>query len=778
MIKIKSTAAKCISITGWGILTLILTVAVLLTTVAFTINFSMLGADISSQMVVLTGHRTRDWSSANSYSMHSAVEDRYSRLYVCMMSADILVPGNPTYSSLVDFRDKAKHHHDCGTESDGGWPRDYGFLRCAQANFNVTFHQSNVFLKCLDLSEGIMVETIQTPASTLFLGSYNFVTMLLASMGVMTAFLLFTAGGVCIEDGLKTPMKHVFIEGSDEEPKFIPSGYTYVAASQGWAPLAAVPVTLALLWSLFMFGTSIFYTFPPKDMWSDIVAVDGGSRALPGTPWTGFMCSGVSLVMAVYFASCLVEWYGDRSDRKFHTDKDRFEQNKIDNDRLADERNAAQEAADAAEESKKNQAVGTMQNALRNAAAKRAVAAAREARRAAAPQVMPPPTQSTPPPSRQPPMPPMPPLQRSQSARSAAPGQPRTLLPQRFQAWGGPGAATFSEQSPTFPPGYPPASNIVPANWATGPSRGYSVPANGGPPIEFVADMYSAPKTQRRPTHLGIRYNPQLHYDDHATTHLAPLLNKAFALTWVFADGLLFLGMLNGQNSLLNENVVAIWYYIIQCRGFQLAAAYFMDDVVFADKEGFAEMVDSSKNKMDVWMKRTKKITSQFGLGWGDETFGVGKFKTVQEVDESDPMGHINDFANTLKAEASQSKIIHAGIATACSQLASLWCMVIVLFHFINALSIPLELNANGVSNPTHAVQLAFIVIMVCMEIGRHTIAFMAIYGHFGQKTYLNIIQATFFMDWLIRAVFIVSTLFTVPFDLGDRNMKLFTYLL
>jgi hypothetical protein len=89
----------------------------------------------------------------------------------------------------------------------------------------------------------------------------------------------------------------------------------------------------------------MFYTFPPKDMWSDIVAVDGGSRALPGTPWTGFMYAGVSLAMAFYFASCLVEWYGDRSVRKFHAENDRFNQQKIDNDRLADERNAAQEAA-------------------------------------------------------------------------------------------------------------------------------------------------------------------------------------------------------------------------------------------------------------------------------------------------------------------------------------------------------------------------------------------------------------------------------------------------
>jgi hypothetical protein len=112
-----------------GILTLILTVAVLLTTVAFTINFSMLGADISNQMVVLTGHRTRDWSSANSYSMHSAVEDRYSRLYVCMMSADIFVPGSPRTRPSWIVGTRLNNTTIAARRATGGGPRDYGFLR-------------------------------------------------------------------------------------------------------------------------------------------------------------------------------------------------------------------------------------------------------------------------------------------------------------------------------------------------------------------------------------------------------------------------------------------------------------------------------------------------------------------------------------------------------------------------------------------------------------------------------------------------------------------------
>jgi hypothetical protein len=246
------------------------------------------------------------------------------------------------------------------------------------------------------------------------------------------------------------------------------------------------------------------------------------------------------------------------------------------------------------------------------------------------------------------------------------------------------------------------------------------------------------------PQALGIRYNAQLHYDDHTSSHLTPLLNKAFALTWVFADSLMFVGMLNGQNSPLNENVVAIWYYIIQCRGFQLAAAYFMDDVLFVDKT-------------PVVQTESGVFRQQSPASYGD--------RYVSNSGASQP-GLV------------QSNIIHAGIAVACSHLASLWCMVIVLYHFINALSIPLNLNSTGVMNPTCPLQIAFVAFHVCMEVVRHVVAYMTIIGKIDQMSYLTIIQVIYMIDWVIRYVFIISTLFTVPYYLGDNNAKLYSYLL
>jgi hypothetical protein len=738
-----SYCADCVAITGYGIFTLILTLTVLLSTIAFAINFSMLSGNVSSQMVVLTGHRTRDWSTANSYSMHPSGEDRLTRLYVCMQSAGIKNPDDPTYSSLGDFRDKAKKKVDCGAESDGGWPRDYGFLRCIQDNYNADFHQSNVFLKCLDLTEGFMVETIQTPASTLFLGSFNFVALLIASMGIMASFLLFTAGGFFTEAGLKTDM--IFVQESNE---WVPSGYNYVAASQGWAPLAALPMWLALAWSFFLFGASMFYTFPAKNLWSDIVSTDGGSSALPGTPWTGYMCAGTSLMMTVYFSSCLLEWYGDRGERT--TTKKALKQSIRDEEgrqtaaayaaqaavdaevaaRAAQE--AAARAAEEAETANKVRVRGVARAGIFQAA--NAIRDARAAQEAAQRASI---TQK-----------PLPVLQRSRPSASSSWAHPPG------QAWAGVDSGLWGSGSPPPPPPPRTSSGTVPFQ--------SSGPGSRRPTVLFPRTLFPDPSgaggafgSNPPPTRadswgpgslsmgLGIRYNTQLHYVDHASSPLTPLLNKAFALTWVFVDSLMFVGMLNGQNSPLNENVVNIWYYILQCRGFQLAAAYFMDDVLFVDKR------PAVQSEADVFRR-------QF------------------------PASYASDVSNSGASQPGlvQSNIIHAGIAVACSHLASLWCMVIVLYHFINAISIPLEMNSTGVTNPTCALQIAFVAFHIGMEIARHVIAFMTIIGRIDQANYLTIIQVIYTLDWVIRYAFIVATLFTVPFYLGDNNAKLYSYLL
>jgi hypothetical protein len=202
-------------------------------------------------------------------------------------------------STLSGFRRDAKAHHNCGLQSDYGWPRDLGFARCLQQHFNATFQQSNVFFKCLDLSEGVMVESLQTAYSSAFLGAYNYNAMLMACMAVITAFLIFTAGGAW-SSGLKESVTH-HISGT-------------------WRPLSAFNVNSALLWSMLLTASSFFYTFPLNGMWSAIPAVND-RRAFPATPWGGYFCCLVFLSMTGFFFAYFLEWVGSKGEPTYDAKK-------------------------------------------------------------------------------------------------------------------------------------------------------------------------------------------------------------------------------------------------------------------------------------------------------------------------------------------------------------------------------------------------------------------------------------------------------------------------
>lgn len=640
-----------------GILLLLMVAVVAIVTISFTISLSNQNSDVSSEMVVLTGHRTRDWSSMNSYSMYSSDEDQYTRLYVCMKASGISVPGDPAIQSIGDFRAAARNHYDCGAASDGGWPRDYGFLRCVQRHFYADFHQSNVFLKCLDLSEGYMVETIQTPASFIFLGSYNFVAMLLACMGVITAFLMFTAGGYYTLKEL-----HDF--------------HGHAGATVIWSPLAWGPTLLALGWSVFMFFATMIYAYPPSNMWSD--AVDGTAGALPGTPWTGFICSGISIAMVVYFASCLAELFSDMREVSSGNVGTADTQKKLD-PLMTDDIESSQQQNQSLLPTPSGNIIVPSSNGFNT------------------PQFQ----------------------YESHRELPPIPGYNPNLTP-------GSGFQSSSSSTSSF--------SGVPSQSSGFGRRSDSGSVTAGQPVaEFWASQFSNRKGNaysRIPTQLGIRYNNQLHYSGSGAMRIAPLMNKAFALTWVFADGLLFIGMLNSQNSLLNEDVVTIWYYIVLCRGFQLAATYFMDDVLFIELEA-----------------KTGQLTES------EKLLSVDYLKN-----------------NEIKA--------HAGIAVACSHLSSLWCMIIVLYRFGEATSVSTNLNSSGVSNPIHGLQIAFMFIIASMDVFKHIIAFLSIFGYFTQQIYFLIIEATFNADWFIRSVFIIATIFTVPQYLGDLNYNLYNYII
>ena len=146
------------------------------------------------------------------------------------------------------FNDTAKRN--CELESDFFWPRDYGFLNCVQSVLGLSAHSSKLFLSCLDSAEGVMLHSIQTPASMTFLGSFNQGALLLAPGAVIASLMVFTNCGLFATDDVRV------------------NGLTL----QGYDPLSfhsnAAACVVTFVWLVFTF----WYTFPGANVWSDIPA--------------------------------------------------------------------------------------------------------------------------------------------------------------------------------------------------------------------------------------------------------------------------------------------------------------------------------------------------------------------------------------------------------------------------------------------------------------------------------------------------------------------------
>jgi hypothetical protein len=220
---------------------------------------------------------------------------------------------------------------------------------------------------------------------------------------------------------------------------------------------------------------------------------------------------------------------------------------------------------------------------------------------------------------------------------------------------------------------------------------------------------------------IGVRADTYsyLHFTkDEEHLRFLPYINKAFACTWVFADSLLFVGMLNAQNSLLNENVVAVFYYTFLCRAFQFAGTLFIDRVLY----------------------------------------------------EADIQGDDNT-----------SSFIHKkhepNIVTACCQLCSLWCYVLVVFHFCITMGYPLALNQDMGVTQTLALQVSFLVIMTILELVRHILVFWTLLCSLELKTFQSAIRWIYLVDCVLRTVIIISTALVVSQALGDKNATLYNFL-
>lgn len=277
----------------WAILYTTLTIGGIIGVLTMGAFYSMQDSMVASNMVVMTSHMSRDWNLPNSYSMHYQTMDEHSRLYLCMQQAGMSAPSAPLSDNFDKYRDGIQaafiaKSRDCNAESDGSWPRDYGFLKCIQDVFSLTPIQTNKYLLCLDTAEGVMVASIQPPGSMLFMGSYNFVAFLLAGAAILVTFMVFTMGGWFWSNDVDINSKYHTVEGT-------------------FTPFGSGATNVALILSALWVFLACFYSWP-TNTWSDVPAQDG-RHAFPHTPWTGMVCLAGVLVNFLCFLGYFLQSY-------------------------------------------------------------------------------------------------------------------------------------------------------------------------------------------------------------------------------------------------------------------------------------------------------------------------------------------------------------------------------------------------------------------------------------------------------------------------------------
>ena len=246
--------------------------------------YSTAAVDQTHQYVVFTGSLTRDFTEPNVYPVTLESGTEYTRLYYCMMDSDIGKEKCGSKQPVVDYQQCIDSIHDCKPSSSRTWPRDGGFLECLQSNFQVNVSQTSRFLACEDSSEGVMLEVFRNMNSGVFLGSYNYVSLLATSVVISTSFVVATAGGIYHGDAIQIGK----------------SGHIT------WtAPLSYWFIIVAWVWNF------VGLCFSLGAMWTKDKFFNGD----PVTLWTSLLTSGAYLLASTFYSNYLLEyiydWYND-----------------------------------------------------------------------------------------------------------------------------------------------------------------------------------------------------------------------------------------------------------------------------------------------------------------------------------------------------------------------------------------------------------------------------------------------------------------------------------
>ena len=260
---------------------LLLSAAPVLITVIVGLVFLTASAEIAQQYVVFTGRLTREMKHPNGYRVTPDNGTQYTRLYYCMMDSGIGSDKCGDKAPVFDFQQCARAFYSCDLMADQTWPQDYGFLQCLQTNYNVSLRQTNVFMECLESTEGVMTQVFENMASTYFLGSYNYVAFLVSGLTIMSSFVVATAGGVYRGNPLNTNA-HRHIKGIN--------------------PLSWPCILVALVWNLGGLIWALSMAVTQKSLFGNY----------PVTIWT----SGLLLIFFTgatgYFLTYFVEYLYDR----------------------------------------------------------------------------------------------------------------------------------------------------------------------------------------------------------------------------------------------------------------------------------------------------------------------------------------------------------------------------------------------------------------------------------------------------------------------------------
>jgi hypothetical protein len=258
---------------NWGVY--LLTIPVL-ASVILGLIFINSAEDKAQLFVVFTGRLTREMGHPNSYMVTPDNGTEYTRVYYCLMDSGIGSDRCGDKSPVYDYQLCMQSIYDCSSEMHMTWPVDYGFLKCAQNNYNASTGSVNRFLACSRSEEGVMALDFQSPNSDNFLGSYNYVSFLLSALTVMSSFVVASAGGIYRGNIINVSYGHI----------------------SGFNPLSWGLISVALVWNIL----AIFFTI-------GMGAIQKPATShYPMTLWTSGLILTVFTGATGYFLSFFIEY--------------------------------------------------------------------------------------------------------------------------------------------------------------------------------------------------------------------------------------------------------------------------------------------------------------------------------------------------------------------------------------------------------------------------------------------------------------------------------------